>query len=342
MDNNQEGIPEVDKLGRTKEETAESDDIEKILEAILWDRGKIELCTFAGSEAKEQLKELIITPDKNLPSGDSNRDLGPILVYGAPGCGKTILVRSAGSQLQKSKFIHVSCSDLISKWLNKGHRLTAEVFKFAKKNKPSVLFIDDLDLIGIKHLSPERLAEIKQDLLYHIDDCMNFDVLVIAASSSPWQLDPEIKHRFVKYIYLPLPKLETREEIIKINLVNTKHNLSGDDVKLLGARTEGFTGADISVMVRDGLMGPIRRIQNATHFCKKSAPSPDNPDVILDDFYIPCLPDAKNAIKMTYMEVPEDKFLDPVVTMDDFLEAVNNTQPSVSEEEIKKFLQFME
>lgn len=45
---------------------------------------------------------------------------------------------------------------------------------------------------------------------------------------------------------------------------------------------------------------------------------------------------------MTYMEVPEDKFLDPVVTMDDFLEAVNNTQPSVSEEEIKKFLQFME
>lgn len=74
--------------------------------------------------------------------------------------------------------------------------------------------------------------------------------------------------RFEKRIYIPLPEANARSYMFKLHLGSTPSNLRDEDFTMLGKRTEGYSGADISIIVRDGLMQPVRRVQSATHFKK--------------------------------------------------------------------------
>lgn len=76
-----------------------------------------------------------------------------------------------------------------------------------------------------------------------------------------------------------------------------------------------YSGADISIVVRDALMQPVRKVQMATHFKKVSGPSPANRNVIVNDLLTPCSPGEPGAIEMTWMEVDGDKLFEPPVTM---------------------------
>lgn len=90
----------------------------------------------------------------------------------------------------------------------------------------------------------------------------------MGATNIPWVLDSAIRRRFEKRIYIPLPEEHARLTIFKIHIGNTPHNLNEEDFKELAHKTEGFSGADISVLVRDALMQPVRKVQTATHFKK--------------------------------------------------------------------------
>lgn len=92
--------------------------------------------------------------------------------------------------------------------------------------------------------------------------------MVLGATNIPWVLDSAIRRRFEKRIYIPLPEEHARVTIFKIHIGNTPHSLKEEDFKELARRTEGFSGADISVLVRDALMQPVRKVQSATHFKK--------------------------------------------------------------------------
>ena len=76
-----------------------------------------------------------------------------------------------------------------------------------------------------------------------------------------------------------------------------------------------YSGADITILVRDALMQPVRKVQTATHFRRVRGPSPGNPDVIVDDLLTPCSPGSPGAVEMNWMSVPGDKLLEPPVTM---------------------------
>lgn len=76
-----------------------------------------------------------------------------------------------------------------------------------------------------------------------------------------------------------------------------------------------YSGADISIVVRDALMQPVRKVQTATHFKKVSGPSPVDPNVICNDLLTPCSPGEDGAIEMTWMEVDGDKLFEPPVVM---------------------------
>ena len=76
-----------------------------------------------------------------------------------------------------------------------------------------------------------------------------------------------------------------------------------------------YSGADISIVVRDSLMQPVRKVQNATHFKKVRGPSPKDANVIIDDLLTPCSPGDPGAIEMTWMDVEGDKLAEPPVTM---------------------------
>lgn len=90
----------------------------------------------------------------------------------------------------------------------------------------------------------------------------------MGATNIPWVLDSAIRRRFEKRIYIPLPEEHARVDIFRIAIGDTPCSLHENDYKTLANKTEGFSGADISVLVRDALMWPVRKVQSATHFKK--------------------------------------------------------------------------
>ncbi len=104
-----------------------------------------------------------------------------------------------------------------------------------------------------------------------------------------------------------------------MNLGNTPNNLTDDDFMELARKAEGYSGADVSTVVRDALMIPIRRIQSATHFKRVTGPSRSDPSKIVHDLLTPCSPGDPNAIEMTWMSIDSEKLLEPIITKVSFL-----------------------
>jgi vacuolar protein-sorting-associated protein 4 len=91
-------------------------------------------------------------------------------------------------------------------------------------------------------------------------------VLILGATNLPNALDPAIRRRFDKRIYIALPDSPARAKMFKIHLGDTPHKLNEEDFRFLGTQTEGFSGSDIKLIVKDTLMQPVRKVQEATHF----------------------------------------------------------------------------
>ena len=90
-------------------------------------------------------------------------------------------------------------------------------------------------------------------------------VSVFATTNMPWELDIAALRRFERKILVPMPNVETRKKIIHLH-AGKHHELSGEDVDFLASHTDGYSGSDLSTLVNDGLMRPIKQIQEATHF----------------------------------------------------------------------------
>ncbi|PIO12931.1 hypothetical protein AB205_0170280 [Aquarana catesbeiana] len=147
---------------------------------------------------------------------------------------------------------------------------------------------------------------------------------------------------FEKRIYIPLPEEAARAQMFRLHLGNTPHSLSEVNIRELAQKTDGYSGADISVIVRDALMQPVRKVQSATHFKKVRGPSRTNPGATVDDLLTPCSPGDPGAIEMTWMEVQGDKLLEPIVCMSDMLRSLVTTRPTVNSEDLLKVKKFTE
>ncbi|MEQ2245476.1 Vacuolar protein sorting-associated protein 4A [Ilyodon furcidens] len=130
--------------------------------------------------------------------------------------------------------------------------------------------------------------------------------------------------------------------MFRLHLGNTPHSLSDADLRELARKTDGYSGADISIIVRDALMQPVRKVQSATHFKKVRGPSRSNTQVMVDDLLTPCSPGDPAAIEMTWMDVPSDKLLEPIVCMSDMLRSLSTTRPTVNTEDLLKVKKFTE
>ncbi|KAK6030187.1 Vps4 oligomerization domain protein [Ostertagia ostertagi] len=110
--------------------------------------------------------------------------------------------------------------------------------------------------------------------------------------------------------------------------------------KLLAERTEGYSGYDINILVKDALMQPIRRVQAATHFKHVSGPSRTDPSVIVHDLLTPCSPGDRGAMPMSWLDVPGDKLAEPILTMHDMLRSLATVKPTVNAADLTKLEQF--
>ena len=112
----------------------------------------------------------------------------------------------------------------------------------------------------------------KNMLIFYHNTTVNFTKFLLnitftsGATNIPWVLDAAIRRRFEKRIYIPLPEANARAHVFKINMGGTKTTINDSQYQELGQMTDGYSGADISLVVRDALMQPVRRVQTATHF----------------------------------------------------------------------------
>ncbi|CAI2737979.1 unnamed protein product [Dicrocoelium dendriticum] len=170
----------------------------------------------------------------------------------------------------------------------------------------------------------------------------NAGILVLAATNIPWTLDSAIRRRFEKRIYIPLPEASERCDIFRSHLSQTTHTLTQKDFKRLGELTDGYSGADIGIVVREALMMPVRKVQSATHFKLVSGVSPLDPSQVVSDLLTPCSPGDPGAMEMSWSNVPSDKLKEPPVSMIDMQHALQRNKPTVSKNDLVKLQQFTE
>jgi len=106
--------------------------------------------------------------------------------------------------------------------------------------------------------------------------------------------------------------------------------------------TEGYSGADIAIIVRDAMMQPVRLVQTATHFKKVSGPDRTDPTKVVHDYLVPCSPGDPDAIEMTWVQVDGSKLKEPEITYQDFLKSLKQQRPSVSPDDLQKHVKFTE
>uniref|UniRef100_L7M7H3 vesicle-fusing ATPase n=1 Tax=Rhipicephalus pulchellus TaxID=72859 RepID=L7M7H3_RHIPC len=316
--------------------------------AIVMEKPNVKWSDVAGLHAaKEALKEAVILPIKfpHLFTGKRKPWRG-ILLFGPPGTGKSYLAKAVATEANNSTFFSVSSSHLVSKWLGESEKLVRNLFEMARNQKPSIIFIDEIDSLCSTRSDNENDAtrRIKTEFLVQMQGVGNDTegILVLGATNIPWVLDSAIRRRFEKRIYIPLPDEPARLHMFKLHIGNTPHTLSEEDFKQLAKRSDGFSGADISVLVRDALMQPVRKVQTATHFRRVRGPSRSDPNVIVDDLLTPCSPGSPGAIEMSWMDVPGEKLLEPTVTMSDMLLSLSTAKPTVNDADLGKLKKFMD
>lgn len=301
--------------------------------AILLDKPNIKWEDVAGLEAaKEALKEAVILPIKfpHLFTGKRQPWKG-ILLYGPPGTGKSYLAKAVATEAN-STFFSVSSSDLVSKWMGESERLVKQLFAMARENRPSIIFIDEVDaLCGPRgEGESEASRRIKTEMLVQMDGVGRDSkgVLVLGATNIPWQLDAAIRRRFQRRVHISLPDLPARTKMFEISVGNTPCELTPADFRKLGALSEGYSGSDITIAVQDALMQPVRKIQMSTHYKKVNIDGVEK--------LTPCSPGDAGAIEMTWTEVDADKLLEPPLQLKDFIKAIKGARPTVSQEDIKR------
>lgn len=193
--------------------------------------------------AKDALKEAVILPMKlpHLFKGNRKPWIG-ILLYGPPGTGKSYLAKAVATEA-KSTFFSVSSSDLVSKWMGESERLVKQLFAMAREMKPAIIFIDEIDaLASIRNEGDsEASRRIKTEFLVQMNGVGTDSdgILVLGASNIPWALDPAIRRRFERRVYVPLPDAIARLKLFKLNIGNISTELTDDDYKILVEKTDG-------------------------------------------------------------------------------------------------------
>lgn len=212
---------------------------------------------------KQELLEAVEWPLKS-PEIFKRMGIKPpkgILLYGAPGTGKTLLAKAITNE-SKANFISVKGPELLSKWVGESEKAVREIFKKARQTSPTIIFFDEIDSLaprrGISQDNNVRESVVNQ-LLTEMDGLEEMqDVVIIAASNRPDIIDPALLRpgRFDRIILTPIPDLESRKKIFEVHTKGMP--LKNVNITTLAERTEGYVGADIEAICREAAIHALR------------------------------------------------------------------------------------
>ncbi|MET1128357.1 MAG: AAA family ATPase [Thermoproteota archaeon] len=294
-------VDQLEKIGLP----ASPSEMEQLEEWLVVEKPKVKFSDIADLEhAKQAIKEAIVYPVRR-------PDLFPlgwprgILLFGPPGCGKTMLAAAVANEIDGA-FFSVDAASIMSKWLGEAEKKVKTLFEkaraAARQGRPAIIFIDEIDaLLGVYESEVGGEVRVRNQFLKEMDGLhdksANYHVYVIGATNKPWKLDEPFIRRFQKRIYIPPPDKQARKELF---VLYTRKLKLGDDVDFerLAELTEGYSASDIRDIVMEAHLITIREL-----FEKHGGEGEPRP-----------------------------------ITMEDFLEAIRNKRPSITPEMVNAYL----
>ncbi len=263
-------------------------------------------------EAKQKIREMVELPLKH-PELFRRLGIEPprgVLLYGPPGCGKTLLAKAVANETG-AHFIAINGPEIMSKFYGESEARLREVFDEAEKNAPSIIFIDELDAIAPKReeVTGEVEKRVVSQLLTLMDGLKGRgQVVVIGATNRPDAVDPALRRpgRFDREIAIGVPDKRGRREILQVHVRNMP---LAEDVNLdeLAEITHGFTGADLAALCREAAMRALRRFLPKINLEEETIPTEvlESLKVTRQDF-MDALKDVQpSALREVLVEVPE-------------------------------------
>ena len=282
--------PESEQKAQIEEQHAKND----FDELIMKEKPDISWSEVIGlDDAKNALRESIVYPSKR-------GDLFPLgwprgmLLYGPPGCGKTILAAATASEID-GYFINVDAASMMSKWLGEAEKNVSKLFSMArgyaeKEGKPVILFVDEVDsLLGSRNSEVGGEVRVKNQFLTEMDGVngkgKDLMMYVIGATNKPWSLDHPFLRRFQKRIYVNLPTIEARQNLFELYTEPLKKDTKLR-IPMLAKLFEGYSASDIKDVCQSAQLRVVHELFSSPEYHEPvSGEEPQQPrDITMADF----------------------------------------------------------
>ncbi|MGA2574339.1 MAG: CDC48 family AAA ATPase [Candidatus Methanomethylicaceae archaeon] len=244
-----------------------------------------------------------------------------VLLYGPPGCGKTLLAKVVANETE-AYFIAINGPEIMSKFYGESEQKLREFFDEAKQHAPAIIFIDELDAIAPKR--EEVTGEVEKRVVAQLLALMDGletrgDVIVIGATNRPNALDPALRRpgRFDREIEIGVPSVPERYEILQVHTRNMPFS-KDVDLKHVASLTHGFVGADLAALCREAAMKALRRYLPEIDLQQERIPPEivDKLEIRMEDFESAYKEITPTELREVYVEVPTVRW-DEIGGLDD-------------------------